>query len=243
IVTGGDHVFDTLSQPLTRVQTQWDLYHKILAENTKLPVHPVLGNHDIWGWANPEAISIDAPNYGKAMGLDRLGIARSYYSFDAGAWQVIVLDSMTQRGKKYFGALGPEQTEWLKGELQTIGTTKPIVVFSHIPVLAVCPFFGREERLGETEWNVPDAAMHHDARELVELFDQYNVRLLVSGHIHLVDRVEYRGMTFICDGSISGNWWKGPRLQFPEGYGVFDLHPDGRFDHRYVTYGWKAEEV
>jgi hypothetical protein len=56
----------------------------------------------------------------------------------------------------------------------------------------------------------------------------------------MVDRVDYRGHTFICDGAVSGNWWKGPRLSFPEGYGLFDLYPDGRFEHRYVTYGWDA---
>ena len=34
---------------------------------------------------------------------------------------------------------------------------------------------------------------------------------------------------------------KGPLQQFPEGYGVIDLYPDGRFEHQYVAFGWKAE--
>src|SRR5439155_11144233 len=117
----------------------------------------------------------------------------------------------------------------------------PVIVFSHIPILAVCVFFDGPERLGEKGWNVPDSWMHRDTRELLDLFAQHNVRLLVSGHIHLVDRADYRGMTFICDGAVSGNWWKGPLQQFPEGYGILDLWPDGRFEHRYLSYGWKAE--
>ncbi len=29
-------------------------------------------------------------------------------------------------------------------------------------------------------------------------------------------------------------------LGTPEGFGVFDLRPDGGFDYRYETYGWRA---
>jgi len=243
LVTGGDHVMDVMKQPLDRAIVQWDLYQRVLAENTKIPVRPVIGNHDIWGWGRPEDVSVDAPGYGRAMALDRLGIAKPYYAFDAGpSWRAIVLDSMTQRGKGYYGDLGPEQTEWLKGELQSIGTTRPIVIFSHIPILSACVFFDGKDRLGPEAWNVPDAWMHRDVRELLDVFQPCNVKLLVSGHIHLVDRVEYRGMTFVCNGAVCGNWWKGPLQQFPEGYGVINLHADGRFDHRFVTYGWKAIE-
>lgn len=56
----------------------------------------------------------------------------------------------------------------------------------------------------------------------------------------MVDRVEFRGMTFICNGSLSGYWWGGPYKGFPEGYGIFDLHGDGTFDYRYQTFGWDA---
>ena len=48
-------------------------------------------------------------------------------------------------------------------------------------------------------------------------------------------------MAFICDGAVCGNWWKGVYHHCPEGYGILDLHPDGRFEHQYVTYGWNAE--
>jgi hypothetical protein len=103
-------------------------------------------------------------------------------------------------------------------------------------------FFDGDERLGPTDWTVPDAWMHRDARELLDLFDQYNVRVLASGHIHLVDRCDYRGHTFLCNGAVCGDWWAGPRQQFPEGYAVLDLYPDGTFENRYVTFGWDAKQ-
>ena len=64
----------------------------------------------------------------------------------------------------------------------------------------------------------------------------YNVRLLLSGHIHLLDRIEYRGMTFICGGALCGNWWQGAWQGCEPGYGIVDVWPDGRFQHQYVPY-------
>jgi Icc protein len=239
IITGGDHVMDSTDQSLARAKAQWDVYNREIAR-IKRPIHSILGNHDVFGWGVRE-ISDQTVGYGKELALDQLEMTRAYYSFEAGGWKFIMLDSMTRRDNTYLGALGPEQTEWLKGELQSTSSTTPIIVFSHIPILAVCVFFDGDDRLGEKDWNIPDAWMHRDARELLNLFEAHNVRLLVSGHIHLVDRAEYRGMTFICDGAVCGNWWKGPCQQFPEGYGVIDLHLDGHFDHQYLSYGWKAQ--
>jgi hypothetical protein len=102
-------------------------------------------------------------------------------------------------------------------------------------------FDGGKERVREDFWHVPDAWMHRDVKPVLDLFKGHNVRLLLSGHIHLVDRVEYLNMTFVCDGAVSGAWWKGPNQEFAEGYGVIDLWPDGSFKHQYVTYGWQAD--
>jgi len=245
IVTGGDHVMDTTDTGLDRARTQWDVYRRAIA-STKTPVKSILGNHDIFGWGVKE-MPDSTVGYGRAMALDQLELAKPYYAFDGegeagGNWHFIMLDSMTRREFSYTGNFGPEQTEWLKADLSAASAAKKhIIVFSHIPILSVCVFFdGGPKRIRETEWNVPDAWMHHDAHEIVDLLDQYNVKLAVSGHIHLVDRCDYRGTTYLCDGAVCGNWWKGPLAQFPEGYGVFDLYPDGRFEHEYVTYGWKA---
>ena len=75
------------------------------------------------------------------------------------------------------------------------------------------------------------------------------VKLCLSGHVHLNDRVEMgvpgapadgAKVTYICDGAVCGSWWDGRKAQCDEGYGVVDLYDDGTFEHRYVAYGWKA---
>ena len=90
------------------------------------------------------------------------------------------------------------------------------------------------------KWKIGDNLMHRDAKPLIALLGQHNVKLCVSGHIHLLDHVRYMGVDFICDGAVSGNWWGGPFQECSEGYGVLDFYPDGTFGHRYVTYGWNA---
>ena len=204
---------DATDASLDRAQTQWDVYHRAIAA-TKIPVKAVLGNHDIFGWGVKE-MSDTTAGYGQAMALDQLELAKPYYSFDAGGWHFVMLDSMTRRDFSYTGTSAPSRPS---GSRPTSPPTpaSTSIVFSHIPILSVCVFFdGGAERIGTTDWNVPDAWMHRDAHAIVDILDEHNVKLAVSGHIHLVDRCDYRNVTFICDGAVSGNWWKGPLAAVP----------------------------
>jgi hypothetical protein len=49
--------------------------------------------------------------------------------------------------------------------------------------------------------------------------------------MHLRDRVELTGVTYICDGSVCGQWWQGPRMNADPGYSIVTFHPDGKFDY------------
>lgn len=246
IITGGDHVMDTTEKAPDRCKVQWDLYHQVLRDNNQLPVYATIGNHDVAGWGAKELFTEDMPGFGKAMGYEQLKLKTGGYGFDgpAGAndWRFINLDSITRRGNSYYGWLGDEQFAWLREELARIGTKRPICITSHLPIMSVAAFFDGK-RLNEKNrfFDIPDSYVHRDMSAIMQLIEPYNVRLLLSGHLHLVDRCEYRGKTFICDGAVSGNWWKGAHQDFPEGYGVIDVYPDGSFEHQYVTYGWKAD--
>jgi 3',5'-cyclic AMP phosphodiesterase CpdA len=239
LVTGGDHVMDVMQSTRERAIVQWDLYEKVLSAGTNLPVYPVIGNHDVFGWGSKPAIEETIPGHGKAMALDRLKLRRDFYAFDAGGWHFVMLNNISRRGAAYYGEIDPEQLEWLKGDLQVNASKKPVAVFSHIPFLAVVPFFFNPK--SEMLWRVRDNLLYRDVSSILPVFKQGGVKLLVSGHIHMIDRVEFEGMTFICDGAVSGNWWGGAFNEFPEGYGVFDLWPDGTFEHRFLTYGWRAQ--
>jgi Icc protein len=238
IFTGGDIVMDTLACSLDAAKKQWRIVTDILHANLRIPVEHCIGNHDVWGWDYRGSQFTDH-NYGKALALENLGLATPYRSFDRAGWHFVVLDSThpSPQGHGYTAKLDDEQFEWLENDLAQTG--KPVFILSHIPILCMSAFLdGDNEATGD--WRVPGAWMHIDARRIKDLFKEHpNVKLCVSGHIHLVDRVEYLGVTYLCLGAVCGGWWNGPFQECESGYSLIDLYDDGSFQSEYVTYGWK----
>jgi len=237
ILSGGDMVMDAFESTQARTKVQWDLFTKTLAGEACVPVEYALGNHDIWGQNKVKSGTTgDESQWGKRWALDLLKMAKPYHSFDKGAWHFVVLDSVRPEGDGYVAHLDDEQMDWLEKDLAAQGG-KPTLVLSHIPVFAPCSILDPDSGSPPTP---SPGLMHSDAVKLHQLFVKHGVRLALSGHIHRLDRAEFQGVTYICDGAVSGAWWRGVEDRCPEGYGVVDLRPDGSFDHRYVSYGWVA---
>lgn len=232
IFTGGDLVMDTLKCDRSAAEAQWQILRSVLDANLQTPIEHCIGNHDVWGWGLPSR----SPDHGKQLALDNLGLDRPYRSFDRAGWHFIVLDSTHPTPDGYTAKLDEIQFEWLAADL--VGTTNPVFILSHIPILCMCAFLdGDNEQTGD--WRVPGAWMHIDARRIKDLFTKHpNIKLCVSGHIHLVDRVEYLGVTYLCLGAVCGGWWTGPFQECPPGYSLIDLYADGTFQTTYKTFGW-----
>lgn len=241
IVTGGDLIMDCFAADEARTRTQWDLWKRVLRAECSLPLEHCIGNHDIWGWNQKKSgTSGSEPLHGHKWAMEMLGLGSRYRAVDRAGWRMIVLDSTFRVGDSYTARLDEEQFDWLSRTLADTPRATPVVVVSHIPILSASAYFdGDNEKDGD--WKVPGAWMHIDARRIKDLFARHaNVRLCLSGHIHLVDRVDYLGVTYLCNGAVSGAWWKGPNQECDAGYCVVDLYDDGSFEHAYVTYGWKG---
>jgi hypothetical protein len=79
--------------------------------------------------------------------------------------------------------------------------------------------------------------MHTDFLTLKKIFLPYpNIKLCISGHIHLQDEVEYLGIKYWCNGAVSGNWWKGAFQEFEPAYAVIELFPDGSSTRTMINY-------
>ncbi len=236
IFNGGDSVADVFGQNAERAQSLFNHWRKVLKENCKLPVEHCVGNHDVWGWNKERSgCTGNEPNYGKKWALELFELETPYRSFDRAGWHFIVLDCTFPQGNGYTARLDDEQFEWLKADLQKAGN-KPTFVLSHQPILSASAYFdGENEKTGN--WVVPGAWMCIDARRVVELFYQHkNVKVCISGHIHLYDRVDYNGVTYLCNGAVSGGWWGGNYHQTPPGIGIIDLYNDGSFESQYLRY-------
>ncbi len=230
LINGGDSVRDALKDDEETVNRQWKKFQEILDSNNNIPVEHIIGNHDVCAFEANEAA--------KEKAFAELNLTIAYRSFFKENWKFILLDStrLTKEGQWYEAGLDDAQFNWLKAELEQAPGGQPICIVSHIPILAACTFLDGEN-VKDSNWVVPGAWMHLDAAKLTDLFAQFpNVKLCLSGHIHLHDTVQYNGVTYICNGAVSGNWWKGSYKQTPPGFGLVDLFEDGTFSHEYLGY-------
>jgi Icc protein len=238
IINGGDAIMDALNADKQKTQIQWDLFRSILKKENNLPVYHTIGNHDVWGWFLKEDKPTDDRLYGKIWAVEMLELKERYYSFTKGKWHFIVLDS-TQLNPAggYIGKLDDLQLEWLKQELANVPPSQFICVVSHIPILSICSglFFDKTEANGDLL--IKRNLMHTDFLLLKKLFAQYaNLKVCISGHIHLQDEVNYLGVNYYCNGAVSGNWWKGSYQEFAPAYAVMELYDDGTAKRTMITY-------
>ncbi|QJW89246.1 metallophosphoesterase [Spirosoma taeanense] len=232
---GGDVIMDALAQDRDKVTKQWTAWHEVVKADNSLPVEYCIGNHDVWGYENAK----NDPLYGKKWAVDQMQISGRYRSFDRNGWHFIMLDSVqpTPEGKWYTGHIDPEQMAWLKQDLAVTDSKTPVLVLSHIPIVSATVFYDKAN-VKNGNWQIPGSWNHTDAVDLIGLFYQYpNVRACLSGHMHLLDRVEYNGVTYFCNGAVSGNWWNGDTYhETKAGYALFDLYDDGSIERTYLPY-------
>lgn len=241
LVTGGDLIMDSFAEGFDRTKQQWGLFTGALKRECSIEVRHCIGNHDIWGWNKAKSKTKgDETRWGKAWASEALGLDRPYYSFAKAGWRFVILDSVRPFDDRYLGGLDDAQYEWLAAELST-HAAQPTVVISHIPILSVVAMMA-DGKLEDNKFVMPAASVFMDGARVHRLLKQHRqVKVCISGHIHMNERIELDGMTYICDGAVSGAWWKGRKDRCGEGYGLFDLYDDGTFKHEYVEYGWDAE--
>ena len=238
IINGGDAIMDALAVDKEKTQTQWDLFFNILKKDNKLPIYHTIGNHDIWGWFIKENRPENDRLYGKQWAIELLGIKDRYYSFTRSGWHFIVLDS-TQLNPAggYIGKLDDPQLEWLKQELASVPPSTHICIVSHIPILSICSglYFEKTETNGDLM--IKRNLMHTDFFTLKKLFSKYpNIKVCISGHIHLQDELDYLGIKYYCNGAVCGNWWSGAFQEFDPAYAVMEFYDDGSTKRTMMKY-------
>ena len=231
IVFGGDNVMSVDSDDgRARADIQLNLWRSVLKSECSLPYACTIGNHDVFG---------NHPVDGKKWAVDAYALPGRCYTHDRAGWRFVFLDSTFPQGGSYKGKLDDGQFEWLAATLDQTPNTTPICVVSHIPILAVCTYMCLEDP-PVTDWPVPGSWMHIDAHRIKDLFKRHpNVRLCLSGHMHMVDAIEYLGVIYACNGAVSGNWWKGTYHEFDPKYALVDLYKDGTCAVELVSYGWE----
>jgi len=235
VITGGDLIMDALGQTYERADSLYRLFLEI-SQHLIPPAYHCIGNHELFGVYTQSGIDPSHPEYGKAMFKNRIGEGSTYRSFDHQGWHFILLDGIgITPERRYIGLIDEEQIEWLKQDLQKTGLDTPVVIALHIPLFSVMTQFLRGPLTPNTAGLVIT-----NAKEVWDVCEDYNVRLVLQGHLHVVEDIGWRNTRFITAGAVSGKWWEGPYRGFEEGFVVVDVRGND-FDWTYETYGWQAE--
>ncbi len=238
IINGGDAIMDALNASKEKVQKQWDVWNKVLTDENKLPIYHCIGNHDAWGWQMTDVEVKNDPLYDKKWVLQQHTMKERFYSFAHKNWKFIVLDSAQENNGGYIARIDEPQFAWLENELKQTDAAQHICIVSHIPIVSFCSavFYDKNEPNGD--WKISRALLHVDSRRLTDLFKNHqSIRCCLSGHIHMQDMVEYRGINYYCNGAVSGDWWNGPYKGFEPSYALFEFDSDGKVTRTMMNYG------
>lgn len=230
VITGGDLIMDALEANYGRADSLYQLYIETI-KNVEAPVYNTLGNHEVFAWYSACGADTIHPERGKTMFRNRIG--ETYYSFDHKDWHFLILDSVEEaEGEGYVGGIDDQQMKWIKEDLSKLGTDVPICVSVHIPVFTMLMqfFYGSQEPNGQ-------GLVIDNSKELLDLFKEHNLKLVLQGHTHFLEDIYIGGIHFITSGAVSGHWWRGPHNDCEEGFLLLNVKGDD-FEWEYIDYGW-----
>ena len=237
---GGDLVMDANKVSADRAALVYDLWQSAAAD-LGLRMHYTIGNHDAYGLGGPATGSVRSlsdPDFGKHIWKRRLGLTRTYDTFDHKGWRFVTLDSlMVGADGTWSGLIDDAQMVWLDDLLRKTPREMPVVMLTHLPLMTI---FG-QYTTGTTS-ALPEQLIVRNGREFQKRIQGHNVKAVFQGHTHVVEECDYLGTRYITGGAICGNWWKGWRLGVhPEGFTVVTVRGDD-LSYKYTPYGWDARK-
>lgn len=221
VLMGGDLAFDGLYTDKDVFSDQIDAF-KQASDQLAMPYYCALGNHDLLGWSPRRKVPVTDPDLGKKFILDKLGMEKSYYSFDAKGWHFVVLDALHPKESKdgpiYEPRLGKEQLDWLRFDLGA-NYRKPTVVMSHYAA-----FNHTGQINADPELKAMNNLVLADNQELRFILERHGVKVFLQGHTHIAEDFCYNGVWYITSQSVSAAWWGGNWVGFKPGYTIFKVH-------------------
>jgi len=138
---------------------EFDTVDQILKSSVAKDVFFVPGEHDV--------IGDDGKQYLERYGKGSQGAG--WYSFDKKGVHFLGLVNVMNLKAGGLGTLGPDQLAWIEKDVQSLGSSTPVVVFAHIPLWSVYPEWG---------WGTEDSA------QALALLKKFGSVTVLNGHIH-----------------------------------------------------------
>ena len=233
VISGGDLITEGFESSAKEVAPRWDAYmkmHRMIGAD----LYPTIGNHDLVAVIPRDGTP--AAKDPRETYVTRMGLERTYYSFNAVGYHFVILDSIqiTHDDFKYQGIIWPEQLEWLERDLVGVPRETPIVLATHIPLLTT--FYGATRG---TTFAAPKSRVVVNNLEVLKFFEKHNLILVLQGHLHVKELIRWRDTFFIGGGAVCGKWWRGSWFGTEEGFNIITL-AGNHVEWEYTTYGWQA---
>lgn len=228
IIFGGDNVSSVdMERDPAKVDAQYKNFSSMRDAALRLPSIAALGRRDIWGHGDSaEGASVR----GKVAAVSAFKMPSRYYSQAIRGWKLVVLDAWQADGCY----IDREQLGWLSSELAD--AKNPIAIISHAPLLTISGLV-ESTSLRSRGWVTGSSmAIANSSAVCAMLAAQTMVKLVLAGCSHMVERVDFRGISHCADGAVSGGWWTGSHEGFPPSFAVVDLFSDGSFDRKVVEW-------
>ncbi len=159
-----------------------------LKRSMRMPCYCAPGNHDVA--TQPTRATLE--RYRKWAGKD-------YYSFTHKGYQFVVVNS--QLWVAPVPGESEKQDTWLKDTLEAAARRRqPVFVIDHYPL------FVKEPNEPDGYFNVPKAKRE----ELLQLFQQFAVVAVLSGHTHTTNIREFKGIQMVTSQTTSKNFDEQP---------------------------------
>lgn len=224
VLFGGDNTDSDGLGNAEQVANDLQERFKNIVDESGLPAYFTIGNHDRYYRENGSVDRLGFKLFEKRFGP-------TYRSFTHKGVHFITLNTMYPSVEGAY-SINPEQLEWLRNDLQATGTEMPVVISLHVPMLSLY--------YPVVEGNFKPLDMISNTKEVFDLLDTYNVKLVLQGHQHIYEQIHQRDKWFVTAGAVSAYWWKGPFLRTQEGYLHVRVDVNNNFSWEYVDYGWNA---
>lgn len=235
VITGGDLIMDALGQTYGRSDSLYKLFEET-SKYFEVPVYNTLGNHELFGLYENSGIDTTHEEYFRKMYEKRLG--ERYYAFNHKGWRFYVLDAIDKtKERRYIGSIDKEQVEWLEQDLMKVDSTTPIVISVHIPLMTAFTQLFESSQAA----NGPGLVVAN-TKEILDVFSHHNLKVVMQGHLHIIEDIYINDIHFITGGAVSSGWWHGKNHGMEEGFMMVKLNSNGLVGWDYIDYGWEAIE-
>lgn len=235
VITGGDNIMDALRQKQSRADSLYSLYLQEVGK-LEMPIYHSIGNHEPFGILSSGKVDTTNALYGKKIFKQSLG--KNFYAIEHKNWKFFVLDPIEyDTAHKLHGQIKQEQIAWIKSELAKTKKNTPIAIVLHVPLLSSISQINN----GATAPNSAGLVVEN-SKQVLDLFKTYNLKLVLQGHLHILEDNYIRGIHFITGGAVCSDMWKGKRDGLEEGF-VYLTFEGEKFGWKYVDYGWEPEKA